>query len=809
MAEKKSANEKSTWGIKDIDQVAEALFALEEKNQKKWAKAPAVSRGEDMSKALVAKFGKLKKEEQIYLAFWVDICIYLPTVLNSYPGHIALMDKSQTLEKLITLEAAGELYIDEYLDWVSQFGCLLTQGSQSDIGAWFHERFHDLLSEIEAITWTDSIYDEELTSAQVSKAVTSKSTKTRVLAAISQSANSKDLTSFAKDKNPGVRYCVAANPKTPSKVLLDLSHESEVNIRVAVAANPSISAQTLETLATDKSPSVRKVVARQVETPLEILKKLTNDKEKIVRVAVAENPNSSSNELKSLASDKESEVRAAVAANPGSTKSILSSFSSDNDETVQNGLASNPNTPSEIVEKLANSNNYFIRGDIASRNQLSEKVCSKLAKDKEVWVRRHLAENPSIPKSVMDLLSKDKDSLVREALIANSSLPEEDESQIENSDSVKLALATNVSLPIELLAELSRNTGVAFLNGSFKSIRAVVAKHPKIDQEIVDKLYATKDKQILGALASNSATPRKTIDDLVKLSLDKKVKKKWLPSDTELEIGLASNSNTPSEYLAELTRHIDIWTVAQVASNPNMPIKILNSLSKHEHQEVRSAVAANPSSPWALLESLAKDEVPIRQMVASNPSTRSDVLEQLANDRSQSWVRSAVASNPSTPIEILTKLSKDSEPLVRLTVARNNNTSTEILRKLGNEDLEENAFILSAVIDNPNTEEALRHNLFTKLIKSDKGSEVVAACSNTEVELLKQLHEKYVNQDPKDDLGFKEGSARFAVLLALAKNRGTPQEILAKLASGRDTEIREAVAGNSAADSKILARLSR
>jgi hypothetical protein len=240
-----------------------------------------------------------------------------------------------------------------------------------------------------------------------------------------------------------------------------------------------------------------------------------------------------------------------------------------------------------------------------------------------------------------------------------------------------------------------------------------------------------------------------------------------------------------------------------------MPLKKLNDLSKHKDEKVRSAVASNPSSPWALLESLAKDESGVREMVASNPSTRSDVLKQLANDRNYSRVRSAVASNPSTPIELLAKLSKDSESLVRLEVARNDNTSSEVLKTLGKEDIKENAHILGAVINHPNTEQDLRQELINKLMKSEKSIEFVAACINTDVELLKQLHEKYVNQDPEDDLGFKEGSARYKVLLALAKNKGTPQEILANLASGRDTDFREAVAGNSGADSKILARLSR
>jgi len=156
VASKKTNKPKSLWGIEDICEVADKLLALEEKSLKKWAKAPAVNRGEDMSKALTEKFGKLKKDDLLLLALWVDLSIYLPTVLHSYEGHVALMDKNEALEKLMELEKAGKFYIDDYLDWVSQFDCLLTEGSKSDIGAWFHDGFSEILAEIEAITWTNT-----------------------------------------------------------------------------------------------------------------------------------------------------------------------------------------------------------------------------------------------------------------------------------------------------------------------------------------------------------------------------------------------------------------------------------------------------------------------------------------------------------------------------------------------------------------------------------------------------------------------------------------------------------------------------
>jgi len=779
MASKKSTKPKSPWSIEDINEVADKLLALEEKSLKKWAKAPAVNRGEDMSKALTDKFGKLKKDDLFLLALWVDLNIYLPTVLNSYQGHVALMDKNEALIKLMDLEQAGELYIDEYLDWVSQFGCLLTEGSRSDIGAWFHDGFSEVLSEIEAITWTNTFFDDELTSSQVAKSVSSKSAKKRALAAVSEHITSKDLASLSKDANAGVRYCVAANSKTSSKILKELSKDSGIDVRTAVAQNPSTPVETLEVLSVDESPMVREMVALNSQTPEEVLKKLSKDKVARVRASVAENVNT--------------------------TKTILASLATETDEVIQKALSTHANTPPEIVEKLSKSKDMFIRGNIAERRDLPENILERLSKDKEDWVRRSLAENPTIPQSVIDLLSKDEDSLVREALIGNTSSLIDESIEVENSDSVKLALASNASTSLEILTELAKNQEMAFLDGSFKSIRATVGKNPSINQEIAQLLFKTKDPLVLGALASNPITPMALIEELVELSLEKKAKKKWVPSDRELELGLARNPNTPSDYLSKLIQHVDIWTVIASASNPNLPISSIEALSKHEDEKVRSAVASNPSAPWALLEFLSKDEVDIREKVASNPNTRIDVLEKLAKDK-YNRVRAGVAANPSTPDALLAILQKDPESPTRLAVARNQNTSKELLAELSKEDYSENHFIVRAVLDHPNTPAEIRDSLIDALVKREDAVDDLAGCERTPKDLLETLYKKYSGENPEDDF-LKVTSTRYKVLLALSKNPATPPEILAKLASDRDTDFREAVAANSSSQIETLRSL--
>jgi hypothetical protein len=248
-------------------------------------------------------------------------------------------------------------------------------------------------------------------------------------------------------------------------------------------------------------------------------------------------------------------------------------------------------------------------------------------------------------------------------------------------------------------------------------------------------------------------------------------------------------------------------TVINVASNPNLPISTIEVLSKHKDERVRSSVASNPSAPWALLEFLSKDEVEIREKVAINPNTRIEVLEKLAEDE-YSEVRVGVASNPSTPDELLEILQKDSDSFVRLAVARNPNTSKELLLKLSKEDYSENHFVIHAVLDHPNTPEAIRNSLLESLVKREDALDDVAASERTPIQLLESLYKTYVGEKPEKDF-LKVTSTRYKVLLALSKNPKTPAELLAKLATERETDFREAVASNPSAARETLVILSR
>jgi hypothetical protein len=805
MMAKKQEKMQSQWSIDDINKVAAVMLALEKKNLKRWAKTPRDSRGEDLAVALENQFGKIKKNEYRQLALWVDLSIYLESVLKSSDGFVALMDKNQALNEL--MKQSDGPYMGEYLSWVGEFGCLLTEGEGSDIGSWFHDGFYELLSEINAVTWIDSYNDEEITASQVTKAVTSKSAAKRAHAASSQNADSKDLITFAKDDNPGVRFCVAANPKAPIKALQALSKDKSTEVRVAVAQNAHVGMSILETLSRDDSAEVRSAIAHNPQTPAEILKILARDPEVQVRVCVAENLKTSKADLKRLVSDKDSQVRAAVANNGSTTADVLLLLLSDNDKGVQEALSNHPNTPVEIVEKLSKSKDKFIRGNIASRNDISEKISNILAKDKDEWVRRHLAENKSISRASLDKLSKDKDSLVREKLMSNSSLPIDEVPSIENSNSVKVALATNPNIPLDLLAQLAQNPDEGFLNGSFRRIRAMVGKNPAINLEIAEELMGCKDSQVIGALASNPNAPLEIIDKLVDLSLKKRSKNKWITSDRDLEIGLASNPNAPAEYLSELLQHQDYWTLVQVVSNPNLPISKLKTLAKNSDKNFRKEVAANLSAPPQLLENLAKDEEDVREMVASNPNTPFHVLEEFMSDI-YSRVRHGIAVNPASPLDLLLKLSKDSDSWVRQGVAANPNTSAKILKSLGSEEFtEDSSYIINAVLDNPNTDQSQRMELINTLKKNDDTCDSIAGCTMAPVTILRELYEYFV--DKTEDAIMKVVSNRYQVLLRLARNASTPTDILALLAADRDTDFREAVAQNPSADPETLIQLSK
>jgi pentose-5-phosphate-3-epimerase len=302
-----------------------------------------------------------------------------------------------------------------------------------------------------------------------------------------------------------------------------------------------------------------------------------------------------------------------------------------------------------------------------------------------------------------------------------------------------------------------------------------VAGNMSIPQSVASKLVKSKNKDVIKELAANPSIPGNSLNELVEMSLKKMKsgKSDWI--DRDLELGLASNPNSPATYLTALLKHSDSWVVATVAGNPNLPPDKLAKLAKSDHDNIRKGVASNPSAPWVLLQSLLKDE-DCKWQLAQNPAMRGDDLAELALQKTAGPnLLADIAMNPSLSSDQIEKLAKHKDVWVRLGIARNPNTPQEIRK---------------GILEG-----------FLKLkSEENEGDIYLIRCELTPPEMIDEVLERYLplkSTNREDRLSY------------IARNPNTRPETLAKLAGDRFTEVRIAVAKNPNTPVETLRQLSQ
>ena len=744
MAAKKSKTE-NYLTVENLAELADAMVALEDKSLKKWIKRPAIKRGEDLQELIEAKFPGVG-DEALRIAMWVDLYIYTRGTLTDNDYYFTLMDSDEAITALMKYGKKNPEQFESISEWVGDFGCLLTEGSGSDIGAWFHDWFFEPLFEIEALADKEYLFLDNPTKAQLGKLAKSQSARDRVQAALQTETDPELLKTLAQDGVAAVRIAAAMNPSTPEKVLDSLSRDPDELVRKAALDNESISLGALESSGSESGS-----------------------------LSLASSKKATAETLAKLAKDKDEEIRAAVAANENTAPETLLLLAKDKSDDVREGVAENPNCPKELLKTFVRDKNYLIRGGLAMRDDLTEEMQKILSKDKDRWVREMLAQNKSTPHEILLTLSKDSDSWVRDLALKNVNLREDAESPMENPVTVKLAIAGNRSTPQDILESFSTNTESIYYKGSTSSLMKAVAGNASIPESVMEKLVKSKNKDVVKELAKNPHLSGKYLKELVEASLKRIELGKSGWSDRDLELGLAENPLAPSSYLVGLLKHSDNWVVSSVAANPNLPLEKLAKLAKSEYSNIRKGVASNPKAPWVLLQSLLKDEE-CKWQLAQNPAMRAEDLAELALQKTAGPnLLADIAMNPSLSSDQIEKLAKHKDAWVRLGVARNTNAPKEIRK---------------GILEG-----------FLKLkSEENEGDVYLIRCELTPPEMLDEVLERYLPLNSKN---------REDRLCYIAMNPNTRPETLAKLAGDRFTEVRIAVASNPNTSVETLRKLSQ
>jgi len=742
VAAKKSKSQ-DLLSVENLRELADIMIALEAKSLKKWSKRPAVKRGEELQELIEEKFPGVG-DEALTVAMWVDLYIYTRDTLTGEDYCFTLMEVDEAIPKLMKYALKNPEQFQGIGEWVSEFGCLLTEGRNSDIGAWFHDHFSEFLFEIDALVDGEYLYLEDRTKTKLEKLAKSNSVRDRVQAGLMTEAEHGLFEILAKDGAKAVRLAVAKNSSAPQDILKALSKDSEELVREAALSNESIS---LDILQSSTSTKGKVNLASSDKADFENLSTLADDKDEEVRRAVAENIKTPPEVLAKLAGDKSSDVREAVAGQMNASKDVLFLLAKDKDE--------------------------FVRASVGYRVDLSEEIYTLLAKDKSSYVRAQIAENLNAPKKVLALLAKDKDSHIRELVLQNQNLDEKSAQSISNPFAVKLGLAQNPSTPVSILEQLCSNNDKEYEKGNILSLAIGVAQNPVIPSACISILLKNKDEDVIKNLAANPSLPQDSLNYLMEQSLKKGKAGKWRFDNRGLELGLASNPAVSPDYLTALLDHVDTWVISTVAENPNLPVALISKLAKKGEDNIVQGIASNPSAPWVLLQTLMKDEG--HQLnIAGNTASHPEDLDKLASKKGLSdWILYAIAQNSSASQELILKLGKHKDSYIR-----------------------------SGVIFNSSTPSDLREKILATFMKSEIGSPehlYIARCPYVSSTMLTELAEKYIDKYAPD---------RISTLSNIAENPNASKDLLSCLANERSVEIRAKVAKNRNTPVEILIQLS-
>lgn len=296
--------------------------------------------------------------------------------------------------------------------------------------------------------------------------------------------------------------------------------------------------------------------------------------------------------------------------------------------------------------------------------------------------------------------------------------------------------------------------------------RLSLAQDPSASPEALLSLASDRRWDVRAAVAANAAAPPEA------LMLLASVKKKRFRSPkpiTELRVNLACNASSGPEVLAAVAT-VGGW-------------------------EARNLVAQHLAVRQETLSMLASVDLwwKTRTWVAKR-SESADVLALLAKD--YDWrVRTSVAGNRFATPDTLTTLSADDDWDVRREVAQNDSTPEGVLGSL----LADKKLQIRKLASDKLTEGQPSAGLLRSLALSPEWlhRKYAAGHRDTPIEMLEQLYAIPGVGDSDPNLSVASGE--HLVLIALAGNVSSPEDMLSRLAYSTST-IAGMIRGNPAAD---------
>ena len=577
--------------------------------------------------------------------------------------------------------------------------------------------------------------------------------------------SAKLLFILAKLPFSGARESIAKNPLTPAAALEELARDSVYQVRLSVSGNPSAPMDTLLELAKE-SEEFLESVGKNPSTPLDFLAELASDPRARIRASVAANTSAPTNLLELLSTDLNSAVRQSIAQNLSTPLSILAALAGDVSEEVFLQLARHPSAPLATQKELVMDLNKVYRCDLAKNPATSPTILKVLAKDTQSEVRANAAENPATPIADLRILAGDSNSWIR------------------------INVAKNPSTPARVLATLAKDLD--------EEVRWYVSRHQSTPESSLEVLATDSSQSVKGAVANN---PKASGIALAKLANE---------ADEQIRRNVAGNQSTPQDVLEALGHDPSTSVRLELAGNRVVPHGTLSQLANDSDRQIRLRIAGNSSAPKDVLTRMAKSKsARICLELALNPNTPSTALIGLASSDSAIILRTLARRTAHRDEKLRLLLQNHANPLVRFALIENLELDTNVLDKIAQRAESEHE--LEALLRHPNLSARSAQELADRLLSLPAAASIwyqkQVAKASADVALASQSWGvlSYLGKNPNKAVLAKSSLAR---VMALCSGPYIEPSRIVRVAGSTDWLVRAAVARNAGTPENLIKKLS-
>lgn len=522
------------------------------------------------------------------------------------------------------------------------------------------------------------------------------------------------------------------------------------------------------------------------------------EKTKSQLVIWAKDPARTADELAS-ACGQFPEVDRAVAAHPNAGSSLLSELSHSSDKATRARVAANPATATADLLRLGGqfpkafldnpALDLLMLENPALLESIPQALLVRLLKsdrcpaDFLVWAAAHadeklqlaVAMNVNVPPPAVDRLRQSIHARVREAVQALAALtnkPEDDpEVMFRSAVQERLGALTPAEakdawehgdvglpqwpyLPLLFRWEESELVKPYFLERTWLA-------NPKVPASILKVLSKSLNHQVRKLVNIHPNMPQPLREaGYATPSHDTMAQRLETAAQLESEQVPESTANTASPKSIQDLIVSDEAERIRVAGLINMPEYFLDTLSRDKSVNVRAAVGANPNAPPSTLECLSVDEdMYVRTIVAANERASSKLIDSMVHEMQAEWVLAAVEARDGLDASLQARL--------RQLARRSDWYKSEISR------------------ERPAVQKAAEHDDILHSCAPDPSKAVLS--SRTVATLMALCAGPFIEPSRIARISV---SSDWLVRAAVARNPGTPDNLLERLRGDSDSRVR-------------------